>query len=216
MYTKRIWKKGAHENQFWFELRQAWCKASYEEHWGNLTKIEMFRDFSKFCQKYGIDWTYAEDGELKTPTLKEYETATKNGYFTKDKYDWDGSAEQYENDHLPEIQKKVTNFAIKQKPAMISAEVQKWHRYNSHEDTLFDAMESTDVWRTKLEYRLKATRESKNMTLEAIRTLAESPEEDSQNEENNYLPVSDTPLHEDEDLQDMWNDFFSEMVDDRE
>lgn len=30
------------------------------------------------------------------------------------------------------------------------------------------------------------------------------------------IPVSDTPLHEDEDLQDMWNDFFSTMVEDRE
>lgn len=108
MYTKRIWKEKAHESEFWYQLKLTWLEFRYKEHWGKISKREFFRNFPKYVEEFDLIWEYEEEGVIRIPTLKDYETADKNGYFIK--YCWDACYEVYKQDQLSDIGKLCLEF----------------------------------------------------------------------------------------------------------
>lgn len=115
MHTKRIWKQGAHESEFWYTLKIKWCEFKYQEHWGKISKKEFFKNFKDYNEKYNLEWHYTEKGVVRWPTLKDYDTAWKHGYFRKDKYAWDSCYESYKEDKLSDVGRLCLEFNEKTK-----------------------------------------------------------------------------------------------------
>lgn len=201
MYSKPIIGKGKREPLFWFKLKQVWLKVKYKDHHNKITKKEFFRNFQKYCDKYGIDWDFTDKkGNVKTPTLKDYEYADKNRCFKK--YAWDECFTQYEFDEMTNSDKRKRKIYQKNEEDKLIKNEEQYFRIDEHIDKLLTEQEETDAHN---EYRIAKDIESKNQLDEKSRQLLGLDKEED-NTDSETLTIPDNPEHEDQHIRDIWTE----------
>ena len=199
MYTKPIIGKGKREPLFWFKLKQTWLKIKYKDHFDKISKKEFFRNFPKYCEKYGIEWDYTDkNGKPKTPTLKDYEYADKNRCFKK--YEWDECFKQFEFDEMSNSDKRKKKLYQKNEEEKILKNEEQYFRIDAHIDKLLSEQEEDEVHH---EYRISKDIESKNQLDEKSRQLLGLDKEDLEKEQER-LPIPQNPKHEEQYIRDLW------------
>ena len=201
MYSKPIVGKGKREPLFWFKLKQVWLKVKYKDHHDKISKKEFFRNFQQYCEKYGIDWEFTDKkGNLKTPTLKDYEYADKNRCFKK--YAWDECFTQYEFDEMTNSDKRKRKIYQKNEEEKLIKNEEQYFRIDEHIDRLLTEQEEID---THHEYRIAKDIESKNLLDEKSRQIIGLDKEED-NTDSETISIPDNPEHEDQHIRDIWTE----------
>ena len=201
MYSKPIIGKGKREPLFWFKVKQVWLKVKYKDHYDKISKKEFFRNFQKYCDKYGITWDFTDKkGNPKVPDIKDYDHARKNSCFKK--YAWDECFNQYEFDEMSNSDKRKRKIYQKNEEDKILKNEEQYFRIDEHIDKLLTEQEETDAHK---EYRIAKDIESKNQLDEKSRQLLGLDAEDT-TEDNETIPVPTNPEHEEQTIRDIWTE----------
>ena len=211
MYSKPIIGKGKREPLFWFKVKQVWLKVKYKDHYDKISKKEFFRNFQKYCDKYGITWDFTDKkGNPKVPDIKDYDHARKNSCFKK--YAWDDCFDQYETDRMTESQKRVLKNYNKRIETKVMKNEEQYDRIDSNIDNLLSEQEDMGAHH---EYRIAKDIESKNQLDEKSRQLL-GLDKETEDTTSEVIPVSDNPEHEMEAINDKWDELmWKEIGEDR-
>lgn len=144
MYNQPIIGEGTRESPFWFAVKTVWIKIKYKDNFDKISKKEFFRNFTKYCDEYGVTWDCTDKkGNPKIPNIKDYALANKNGYFKK--YAWDKCFEQYEHDQMTNAQQKALKAFKKAIPERTLKKLDQINKLDDHTDKLLTEQEEFDV-----------------------------------------------------------------------
>lgn len=201
MYSKPLIGKGKREPLFWFKVKQVWLKVKYKDHDNKISKKEFFRNFKKYCDKYGITWDFTDkEGNPKIPGIKDYDHARKNSCFKK--YAWDDCFTQYEFDEMTNSDKRKRKIYQKNEEDKIIKNEEQYFRIDKHIDKLLTEQEEENAHN---EYRIAKDIESKNQLDEKSRQLL-GLDNETEEDTSDTITIPDNPEQEDQHIRDIWTE----------
>lgn len=208
MYTQPIVGKGKRESEYWFKIKQAWLKVKYDDHYDIISKAEFFRNFSKHCNKCGIEWSYKDKkGNPKIPNPKDYENATKHGYFKK--YQWDECFEQYEFDRMTGAEQKARKAYQKSIAKRTIRKLNQISELDDHKDMLMNEQSSGEFANEK---RIMQTEKTQSSMIAGIREELELNKQKVELEGNMTNTVFNFTPKSNEEILDEHADTFERFI----
>ena len=182
------------------QIKLAWLKVHYKDDFNKISKREFFTNFLQILENMSIPWNCRdENGNLKYPTLEDYDYASKNCF---SKYDWDGCFKQFEMDEMTESDKRKLRFYNKRTEKKLIKNEEQYDRIDAHIDKLLLEQEQDDIHN---EYRIAKDIESKNQLDEKSRQILGLDKEE-QNDTQGIITVPLNPEHEDQHIRDIWTE----------